>query len=203
MIRAARLLLLVFTTLGALVVGTMEAVRVLPDSWRIITEVGPLSLIANAGANFSAFRFRLENRTEFAVTATSNRLIMVSYQARVMCDRFTYRGSGRFLGIGYRITFGEVETKVSCPTAVDDQLQPLTQSVPRFRFYSFYAPTWLTFSVFAAYPAFVALRRFRRYRASRREGSCRECGYDLTGNESGICPECGKPIPVLASESQP
>ena len=21
--------------------------------------------------------------------------------------------------------------------------------------------------------------------------TCRECGYDLTGNESGVCPECG------------
>ncbi|MBN2562782.1 MAG: hypothetical protein JXQ75_17805 [Phycisphaerae bacterium] len=25
-------------------------------------------------------------------------------------------------------------------------------------------------------------------------GHCRECGYDLTGNTSGICPECGTPI---------
>jgi len=24
---------------------------------------------------------------------------------------------------------------------------------------------------------------------------CTECGYDLTGNVSGICPECGRPIP--------
>lgn len=26
----------------------------------------------------------------------------------------------------------------------------------------------------------------------RREGCC-ECGYDLTGNVSGVCPECGTP----------
>lgn len=25
-------------------------------------------------------------------------------------------------------------------------------------------------------------------------GHCQECGYDLTGNESGVCPECGKAI---------
>ena len=24
---------------------------------------------------------------------------------------------------------------------------------------------------------------------------CGECGYDLTGNESGVCSECGQPIP--------
>ena len=25
-----------------------------------------------------------------------------------------------------------------------------------------------------------------------RRGACRYCGYDLTGNVSGICPECGR-----------
>lgn len=26
-------------------------------------------------------------------------------------------------------------------------------------------------------------------------GTCRSCGYDLTGNVSGRCPECGQEIP--------
>jgi uncharacterized membrane-anchored protein len=25
-------------------------------------------------------------------------------------------------------------------------------------------------------------------------GHCQNCGYNLTGNVSGVCPECGKPI---------
>ncbi len=25
------------------------------------------------------------------------------------------------------------------------------------------------------------------------QGRCRKCGYDLTGNVSGVCPECGMP----------
>lgn len=25
-------------------------------------------------------------------------------------------------------------------------------------------------------------------------GMCRTCGYNLTGNSSGICPECGQPV---------
>jgi hypothetical protein len=29
----------------------------------------------------------------------------------------------------------------------------------------------------------------RRWR--RRRGRCEQCGYDLTGNKSGVCPECG------------
>ncbi len=31
-----------------------------------------------------------------------------------------------------------------------------------------------------------------------RLGHCRSCGYDLTGNLSGACPECGAPVPVTA-----
>lgn len=27
-------------------------------------------------------------------------------------------------------------------------------------------------------------------------GHCRSCGYNLSGNVSGICPECGKPVPA-------
>ena len=30
--------------------------------------------------------------------------------------------------------------------------------------------------------------------AGRRK-TCPACGYDLTGNTSGICPECGTPVP--------
>ena len=40
--------------------------------------------------------------------------------------------------------------------------------------------------------ATTLLYRFR-YRALP-IGVCRVCGYDLTGNVSGICPECGEPI---------
>jgi len=48
--------------------------------------------------------------------------------------------------------------------------------------------------VFAVYPviSFIRgpLRRWRRLKS----GGCVRCGYDLTGNVSGICPECGEPI---------
>jgi hypothetical protein len=40
-------------------------------------------------------------------------------------------------------------------------------------------------------PAVWVLARSRRRRA---KGRCRECFYDLTGNTSGVCPECGVEI---------
>ena len=33
-----------------------------------------------------------------------------------------------------------------------------------------------------------------RQSRSRRPEACGNCDYDLTGNESGVCPECGTPI---------
>ena len=38
----------------------------------------------------------------------------------------------------------------------------------------------------------VALWRYRRRAVP--PGRCRSCGYDLTGNTSGRCPECGTAI---------
>ena len=52
-------------------------------------------------------------------------------------------------------------------------------------------PLWVPVLIFAACPgaAFAcgSVRRWRR----RRRGRCLECGYNLTGNVSGVCPECG------------
>ena len=49
-------------------------------------------------------------------------------------------------------------------------------------------PAWLLAAVFAALPA---ARLHRRARARITHGQCSSCGYDLTGNVSGVCPECG------------
>ena len=40
----------------------------------------------------------------------------------------------------------------------------------------------------------TAVWNTRRHRRGRQKGRCRTCGYDLTGNTSGVCPECGQAI---------
>ena len=47
-------------------------------------------------------------------------------------------------------------------------------------------PLWIPL-LFIAVPTFILWRGDRRYPP----GYCRHCGYDLTGNVSGVCPECG------------
>jgi hypothetical protein len=55
---------------------------------------------------------------------------------------------------------------------------------------------WLSFAALGTIGAYVAPRygviRPLLIRQQRQEdGLCRHCGYDLTGNVSGVCPECG------------
>ena len=37
-------------------------------------------------------------------------------------------------------------------------------------------------------------RRAARVELRRTNGLCVNCGYDLKGNVSGVCPECGEPV---------
>ena len=50
-------------------------------------------------------------------------------------------------------------------------------------------PLWIPFVVTAGFAA-VSWRRLR----ARLPGRCQNCAYDLTGNASGVCPECGTAI---------
>ncbi len=62
---------------------------------------------------------------------------------------------------------------------------PDAQLLPTYSFVD--VPLWLPFLL-----AFGAARRLRRSGRWRYPpGCCASCGYDLTANTSGICPECG------------
>ena len=54
---------------------------------------------------------------------------------------------------------------------------------------------WACFSVLVVAPLLVVLGVRWCYRDRRGErlhrGECPHCGYSLTGNLSGVCPECG------------
>lgn len=54
-------------------------------------------------------------------------------------------------------------------------------------------PLWFVTACALVLPARWGWRRFRR-RDERAPGACVRCGYDLTGNVSGVCPECGRAV---------
>lgn len=61
-------------------------------------------------------------------------------------------------------------------------------------------PYWL-FLIPAAVVPGIQFRRWYRARTRPRTGCCLACGYDLTGNTSGVCPECGTAISALCNLS--
>ena len=65
----------------------------------------------------------------------------------------------------------------------DVTLQPEFSWIPLL---SLAIPLWIP-ALLAGIPTFVLWRRHRRIPP----GHCQACRYDLTGNTSGVCPECG------------
>jgi hypothetical protein len=65
---------------------------------------------------------------------------------------------------------------------------------------------WAAVTVTSAVPpvlsASLGLKRHWTSRR-RRAGQCRCCGYNLTGNVSGVCPECGHPTSGNAPTAAP
>ncbi len=60
--------------------------------------------------------------------------------------------------------------------------------------YEAHCPLWLPFVLLAAYPPMALIRGPLRRRLRRKRGLCIPCGYDLTGNLSGVCPEYGTEV---------
>lgn len=55
-----------------------------------------------------------------------------------------------------------------------------------------FIPSWLPAGALAAL-VFVGPRLLI---VKQDESQCSRCSYDLTGNVSGVCPECGTPVPA-------
>lgn len=60
----------------------------------------------------------------------------------------------------------------------------------KYTFHELVAPCWMPLAVLTS----VVVYRFRFDRRRIPPHCCQSCGYDLTGNTSGTCPECGHPV---------
>jgi hypothetical protein len=83
-----------------------------------------------------------------------------------------------------------------CPTIIEASgwSYPGGTGVYPLVFWELAIPYWSGLLVSALYPLWSTYRGpIRRWRHGRR-GCCRKCGYDLTGNVSGVCPECGRAV---------
>jgi hypothetical protein len=55
-------------------------------------------------------------------------------------------------------------------------------------------PLWPACGITALLPMMRLVGATRKWRRMRSKGRCRSCSYDLTGNVSGVCPECGTSV---------
>lgn len=62
--------------------------------------------------------------------------------------------------------------------------------------------TYIPYALIVAAAGVLALLAWRLLRRRPRPGCCRRCGYDLTGNRSGVCPECGTPTGTAAAVAE-
>ncbi len=46
----------------------------------------------------------------------------------------------------------------------------------------------------AAFPVLFAIWRLHKRRTCKEAWECKVCDYNLTGNQSGVCPECGTAV---------
>lgn len=76
--------------------------------------------------------------------------------------------------------------------APSPNVQTSPKQVPGMGYMVF--PLWVPLLLFAAYPILVFIRGPLSRRARRKRNECVHCGYNMTGNESGVCPECGELI---------
>jgi len=76
------------------------------------------------------------------------------------------------------------------PVAWLPKLGPATAAVRRSIIFSMFVPFWCVAPVVVGPTAYLWWRDRRRIPP----GYCQKCGYNLTGNVSGRCPECGSPV---------
>ena len=100
----------------------------------------------------------------------------------------SYRTGGRMRGYGWPTLFWVRGLRPIHRSSVD--------AANAIETHVFLLPFWLIFAAVGV-PALITLAQVLRRSVWKPLGAhqCQHCEYDLTGNTSGICPECGTPIP--------
>ncbi len=55
-------------------------------------------------------------------------------------------------------------------------------------------PEWLLILTFGYAGLILLVGGMMSFITRRRDEECHKCGYDMSGNELGVCPECGTPV---------
>jgi len=116
---------------------------------------------------------------------------VIGYQATTLSIQLS---DGCFIVSGYsKAVFGGVWHAAWVPANFFWQPVLACGSSLGAQFSSFVVPLWLPLIAIGV-PTGILWYRDRK---PIPPGHCLRCGYNLTGNESGVCPECATPVPKL------
>lgn len=81
------------------------------------------------------------------------------------------------------------------PTSDEDRrLQSLSENTWQADIIGIWISLWLLIAITGSWPLYACIRGPLRRRIRRRVQCCVACGYNLHGNVSGVCPECGEAV---------
>jgi hypothetical protein len=190
MINAAAVVSLVLA--AALVVVAFDTWHHLPESRKMLFRTPFVSGMISLTPRRISVETSLTKQNDFFAEADWARryktwrhrtlgVLLVSQDTIDIDDDDTFVGvsSGRRLGFGY--DHGLHGTPGT----------PLVSNVPSY--WRILVPSWFAAAVLLT-PLAIVFFRYNRRRKRIRHGLCPTCRYDLTGNVSGVCPECGTAV---------
>jgi hypothetical protein len=121
--------------------------------------------------------------------------------------RFNVQFRGRYEYIGVREGLGKfgpgVNGRFVTPVGTFTYNHEILPLPPTYKFKGYIAFPAVWMIVFWLLLPTLWFILWLRRRLSPDPLACRTCGYNLTGNISGVCPECGTPVPLPVKSSAP
>ena len=132
--------------------------------------------------------FRLNVRLQFMVNSYRRGSLAVEYSS--LPTRGWFSSTAQTISL----PGCSIYTVQRCPIQLSSSSGPPPGTLYQQAGWIIVTPLLFIAFLFGLYPAIAFVRGPLRRSRRRRKGLCVGCAYDLTGNVSGTCPECGTEV---------
>ena len=190
MIRKAIIILLTLAALGTVVLwldsyGARKPQRLADLSAQMLHR-GP----AGSSDPFTGLRMIYPEDNGMLIAWTQAGALGLRHQLRIKEGTFRPRKSIGFFG--FRVNRFDLITAESGSAWADGRSE--LKRAKNYYVREVALPFWAILAALALYPTVAFIRGPLRRHRRQKKGLCLQCGYNLTGNTCGFCPECGEAI---------